>query len=644
MIEVQSAGIVFQRGDLDRKVAVVVPLHNYASLIEEALASVAAQTYDDLALIVVDDASTDDSRAVAEQWMRDLVAPPHLTLVLLANETNAGLSVTRNTGIGFSRSEYCFFLDADNVLLPRCIEKHVRALDARADCIGAYSIIEEFGGESRIIGANVFSRERLKRGNYIDAMIMIRRDALEKMDGFHPIRHGWEDYELWLRLCEENEQLLHLPEVLSRYRHHNKSMLRRQTNVSQNILDLHRNIEELHPWVQLDAPRQHFLPGTIAARRAAGQQAMASGATSISESAQLPGGQASAPNDPYKQYEKRIFSKLDELAHRKPLPVDVEIDTDYTGPVHATPFDSFLSPRQRDDSIKHTIRMLQLGIVGINPRPGVHAARDENGDFIRYRSILAQEEVVERLPSSMLIHIHAFYPDVVEEMLDCFVGKAQHGRFLVTTTTRKNHEAVRRILEEREFSGAETILIENKGRDIGPFLDHAVSYASAGDVICHVHTKKSPDVGGTYGEKWRKLLYGALLTQTAVDAFDDDSLGLLFPDTSRSVGWGKNRPFCEEIAANMGRTLKSHPGPMPIGNMFFVRVETAQAMREATKDMEWPREPVPYDGTVLHAIERMWTLACEQANLQWAAVYARHDEKEATPKATRSTRTPRAKR
>jgi lipopolysaccharide biosynthesis protein len=244
----------------------------------------------------------------------------------------------------------------------------------------------------------------------------------------------------------------------------------------------------------------------------------------------------------------------------------------------------------------------------------------------------------------MLVHIHAFYPDVVEEMLDCFVGKAQHGRFLVTTTTRKNHEAVRRILEEREFSGAQTILIENKGRDIGPFLDHALDYASTGDVICHIHTKKSPDVGGTYGEKWRKLLYGALLTQTAVDAFKDDGLGLLFPDTSRSVGWGKNRPFCEMIAKNLGCTLGSHPGPMPIGNMFFARVETAEAMRTATRDIEWPREPVPYDGTVLHAIERMWTVACERANLQWAAIYAKHDEKAAAAKAARLVRTTRAKR
>lgn len=619
-MKVQAARVVFQRGELARKVAVIVPLHNYAHLIEETIASVAAQSFGDIALIVVDDASTDDSLAVAEACMRRLAATGH-TLVLLANHQNAGLSVTRNTGVDHARSEYCFFLDADNLLLPRCVEKHVRALDARPDCAGAYAMIAEFGGGSGLVGSNVFSRERLGRGNYIDAMVMLRRDSLLALDGFHAIRHGWEDFELWLRMCEQGLELLHLPEVLSRYRHHQNSMLRQQTNVGQNILDLHRTIEELHPWVRLNAPLPQSARRVSARSVRAGQTPTAEIRTAQADLKVRGLPVQVAESDPYKQYQRKIFAKIDDLSKRPAQLVDVEIDTDFTGPAHGTPFDSFVSERQRQDSAKQTVRMLQLGIVAINPRPGVHAARRDSGGFLRYRSIAATRDVISQLPSSMLIHIHAFYPDVVEEMLDCFVGDAQQGRFLVTTTTRKNHEEISHILEDRGFRQARCILIENKGRDIGPFLDHAVDHASKRDVICHIHTKKSPDVGGTYGEKWRRSLYGALLTQSAVDAFGDDRLGLLFPDTSRSVGWGKNRPFCQEIAARFGGKLRSHPGPIPVGNMFFARVEVAQAMREATLGMAWPREPVPYDGSVLHAIERMWPTACEFANLDWAAIH-----------------------
>ncbi|KQM18283.1 hypothetical protein ASE49_08645 [Novosphingobium sp. Leaf2] len=638
-MKIQTTNTIFKRGDLARKVSVIVPLHNYAYLIEQTLATVAAQSLKDIALIVVDDASTDDSLTVVERWMRD-DAPDHLACVLLTNVSNAGLSVTRNTGIAQSRSEYCFFLDADNLLFPRCLEKHVRALDARQDCVGAYSILEEFGSVSQLIGANVFDKNRLKKGNYIDAMTMLRRDAIERLEGFLPIKHGWEDYELWLRLCEAQERLLHLPEVLSRYRHHQKSMLRQQTNVGQNIDDLHRNIEQLHPWVQLAAPDPQrpaarvrgalAIDGANAARKAPASNAKqrVSSRPGSDEPAARPVSATQAPAktaagpSPYKAYQDKLFSRLEALSAKPPRPVNVEIDTDYTGLAYDTAFEVIVSERQRADTVKQIERMLSYGIVAINPAPGVHAARQENGDFLRYTSILAKDEPVCRLPSSMLIHIHAFYPDVVEEILEYFVDDAVDGRFLITTTTTKNFDEIIKIVEEKGFASAETILVENSGRDIGPFLDHAIDYASDGDVICHIHTKKSPAVGPTYGALWRKSLYGALLTQTAVDAFDDERLGLLFPDSSRPVGWGKNRSFCENIAKNFGFALPAHPGPMPIGNMFFAKVEVARAMQAATSAMPWPREPVPYDGTVLHAIERMWVPACQYAGFDWAAIHA----------------------
>ena len=269
--------------------------------------------------------------------------------------------------------------------------------------------------------------------------------------------------------------------------------------------------------------------------------------------------------------------------------------------------------------------MLASGIVAINPRPGVHAAR-ENGEFIRYRSLLAQATSVDQMPDSMLIHIHAFYPEIVAEMLRHFTGAARSGRFFITTTTESDQARISKIAERRGFANCRVALIKNRGRDIGPLLDHALAVASPGDVICHVHTKKSPDIGGTYGEKWRNQLYGALLGQTAIDAFRDPQLGLLFPDTPRAVGWGKNRAFCEEIAASFGVTLKPHPGPMPVGNMFFARFEVVQAMRAATQAHEWPREPVGYDGTILHAIERMWTAACEHTGHTWAGIHSAYGE------------------
>ena len=247
---VQAAELVFEHGPRARAVSVVVPLYNYAGFIAAALDAVAAQSFRDLALVVVDDASRDDSLAVVRDWMA-AHRGDGISLALLRHSANARLATTRNTGIAFARSPLCFFLDADNALYPRCIEKHAAALGRRPDAVAAYGLIEVFGGRAAIIGAGVFHRDGLRHRNFIDAMAMVRRETLLAMGGYRHIEHGWEDYDLWLRLCEGGQTVLHIPEILSRYREHAASMLRAETNRAENIRRLHAEMTRLHPWLDL---------------------------------------------------------------------------------------------------------------------------------------------------------------------------------------------------------------------------------------------------------------------------------------------------------------------------------------------------------------------------------------------------------
>lgn len=237
-------------GPREALVSVVVPLYNYERYIEGALDTVREQTLRDLALIVIDDRSKDSSAEVVARWM-DNNRDCGLGLHLLQNRQNAKLATTRNTGIAYASSEFCFFLDADNELYPRCLEAHVRALRARPAAMAAYSLIEVFDAEESIIGNNVFNRQRLKNGNYIDAMAMLRRDPLVAIGGYDHIEYGWEDYDLWLRMCEADAYAVQVPEILSRYRVHHASMLRTQTNVDENIGRLKRNMARRHPWLRL---------------------------------------------------------------------------------------------------------------------------------------------------------------------------------------------------------------------------------------------------------------------------------------------------------------------------------------------------------------------------------------------------------
>ncbi|RJG50723.1 glycosyltransferase [Sphingobium terrigena] len=249
-MQTQGSDHVFERGARDNRVSIIVPLFNYAHHVVETLDSVLAQSTDDISLIVVDDCSTDNSVDTVHGWMQHQ-RRSRKGMLLVRNRANAKLSITRNTGIALSRSDYCFMLDADNILYPRCIEKHVEALTARPDADAAYSLLEVFEGQADVIGAGVFTKDGLKHGNFIDAMALFRRSMLLAMDGYENIRYGWEDYDLWLRMVNEDRIALHLPEILARYRQHNSSMLRTETNVNKNIHFLHDLMKKRHDWLEL---------------------------------------------------------------------------------------------------------------------------------------------------------------------------------------------------------------------------------------------------------------------------------------------------------------------------------------------------------------------------------------------------------
>ncbi|MDZ7894494.1 MAG: glycosyltransferase family A protein [Sphingobium sp.] len=251
-MKVQDNDLIFNYGTRDHAVAIIVPLYNYAQHVTETLNSVAAQSINDIDLIVVDDCSTDHSVDVVLRWMeRQSSQNSEMGMLLVRNRENAKLSITRNTGISHARADHCFMLDADNILYSRCIEKLHDALLARPDADAAYSLLEVFEGARDIIGAGVFAKEGLIHGNFIDAMAIFRRSMLLDFNGYEHMQYGWEDYDLWLRLIEADRVALHVPEILARYRQHKNSMLRTQTNVSKNITVLHDFMKRRHPWLDL---------------------------------------------------------------------------------------------------------------------------------------------------------------------------------------------------------------------------------------------------------------------------------------------------------------------------------------------------------------------------------------------------------
>jgi len=210
----------------DPRVSILVPLHNYAVEVVEALESAAAAAHDSFELVVLDDSSTDRSRAVVEDFLE---SRPGLPARLVAQPSNQGLGKARNALARLGRGEFAFFLDADNAIYPSALSRLVEALDADPAAVFAYGMIEvrTAGDPTGLVSFRTWEPERLRDGNYIDAMALFRRRQLLELGGFdEDIRMtGWEDYDLWCRFASRGLHGVLVPQVLSRYRRSGHSML-----------------------------------------------------------------------------------------------------------------------------------------------------------------------------------------------------------------------------------------------------------------------------------------------------------------------------------------------------------------------------------------------------------------------------------
>jgi hypothetical protein len=209
------------------QVSVLLTVYNHADLVADGIRSVAFAEWDDIELIAVDDASTDDSAAVIEATLAEL---PWLSAKLVRRSVNSGLPASsRNLAFEHARGELLFILDADNSILPLGIPKLVAALDKDPEAAFAYGIIEKFDATGPV-GIESFldwDPRRLRYGNYVDAMALIRREALEAVGGYSeaPALGGWEDYALWLAMAEQGMSAVRIPDFIGRYRVSQYSML-----------------------------------------------------------------------------------------------------------------------------------------------------------------------------------------------------------------------------------------------------------------------------------------------------------------------------------------------------------------------------------------------------------------------------------
>jgi teichuronic acid biosynthesis glycosyltransferase TuaG len=186
--------------------SIITPTFNRADVIERTIRSVQGQTCAEWELLIVDDGSTDSTREVVEECMRN---DPRIRLLAISD--NSGLpAVPRNRGVTEARGELIAFLDSDDYWWPRHLEHHVR-FRARTSSRGlCYSHLWTRRPGLPLFGLlflpsspqQPHTRQQLLRRNSIQcSAVSVPRALLTTVGGFNesPGLTAVEDYDLWLR-------------------------------------------------------------------------------------------------------------------------------------------------------------------------------------------------------------------------------------------------------------------------------------------------------------------------------------------------------------------------------------------------------------------------------------------------------------
>ena len=200
------------------KVSVVIPCYNQGVFLREALDSVYAQTHSDYEIIVVDDGSTDPKT-------RSILDEIDSPVIRLLRTSNGGLAMARNRGIAASTGDIILPLDADDLIAPTYLEKGVSVLTANPDVGVVYSMADKFGDVNELWQLPEFSPAHLLKENMVFCSALVRRDLWARGGGYNiSMKYGWEDWDFWLSLCEQEIRFVRIPEVLFHYRVREDSM------------------------------------------------------------------------------------------------------------------------------------------------------------------------------------------------------------------------------------------------------------------------------------------------------------------------------------------------------------------------------------------------------------------------------------
>lgn len=218
------------KNDNAPKVSILIPSYNQAGIIEETLSSALSQTYDNIEVVVSDDASTDATPQILQKWQAEY--PEKLKIFL--HEKNVGITKNHNQGLLKCSGDFITFLDGDDLFLPEKVESQLAFMLENSDCTLSYHDVDVFNSEtderihlwSERFGSRTGNlRDLVRFGNYLPAVgVMVRRKDLPPT-GYDERITVYSDWMLWISALGRGKgNIGYLSKVLARYRRHAENL------------------------------------------------------------------------------------------------------------------------------------------------------------------------------------------------------------------------------------------------------------------------------------------------------------------------------------------------------------------------------------------------------------------------------------
>lgn len=233
-------------------ISIIAPCYNGEKFIRKAILSVLNQSYRNWELIIVDDGSTDRSKALIRPYLGDT------RIRLLENSTNKGIPQTKNRALSEATGEYVAFIDQDDTWTSDKLEQQLSCFISSGESIGAVCagmklvdsrnrLLDAFSGFSYQDHRNTIKNIYLTE-MHSSSIMMTRRDIFNKVGTFNESLKGWDDYELLMRIGVYF-RILYVRKFLVIKKIHGENAQNRPEVIQETDRVFHQIIR-MYPWLK----------------------------------------------------------------------------------------------------------------------------------------------------------------------------------------------------------------------------------------------------------------------------------------------------------------------------------------------------------------------------------------------------------